>query len=389
MTGNTSLSLPAFPFGMGPYGTSSLAYDAFRTSNPICQVLVPSGQKVWLVTRYEDVCTVHKDSMFSRAEAVRTGAAMVKDAGLEVEAGVLQNTDGERHSRLRKVFASHYSQDQVTRWTEIISKEARETIQSLKGKRTFDLRSDFFEPVARRSAQEIFGFPISQRTQLLELFFNAAMMIELRKQISTSFREGPKPIEGSYLGLLGAACKNGHITESELLMNLIVIMTVTFDAIGGPFLGGVFALLRDYDQWELCLQQRSLLSNAVDEMLRSYPNGDGQFLRVAVRGTRLHGVEINPGDVVLAPVSAANADPQVFFEPRRYNVQRPNTNKHVAFGVGRHRCIGSLLVSVWMRTALEALLDHLPSLRLAVPPAAIRYRSTPLINIIDKLPVTH
>jgi cytochrome P450 len=389
MPSTALLSLPNFPFEVGPYGTPTLAYDVLRMSAPVCQVLVPSGLKVWLITRYEDVCTVHRDIMFSRDEAVRTGAALVKDAGMEVEEGVLQNTDGDRHTRLHRVFASHYSQDHVSSWANIIRSEALKAIDGLKPDKVFDLRSNFFEPVASRSAETIFGFPVSANYRLLEHFFEASMLFDLRKRIVSSLRDGVRPAKGSYLGILNSARSEGLISESELVMNLIVFMIATLEAIAAPFLGGIFALLRDRDQWNICLREPWLLPNAVDEMLRCYPNGDGIFLRIAMKNIVLSGVEIRRGDAVLAPVSAANVDPAVFPEPRRYDARRQNSNKHVAFNVGRHHCMGSLFAKVWMRTALETLLDRLPSLRLAVAPTSITYRPVRFISIMERLPVTY
>jgi cytochrome P450 len=389
MTSTALLSLPCFPFEMGPYGSPTLAYDVLRMSTPVCQVLVPSGLNVWLVTRYEDVCAVHRDTMFSRDEAVRIGAALVNGAGMEVEEGVLQNTDGDRHARLRRVFASHYSQDHASSWANIIQSEARKAIDGFKPDKVFDLRGNFFEPVAKRSAETIFGFPVSANFRLLEHFFEASMLYDLRKRVVSSLRNGVRPPKGSYLGILNSARSEGLISDSELVMNLIVFMIATHEAIAAPFLGGMFALLRDRDQWNICLQDRRLLHNAVDEMLRCYPNGDGIFLRIAMKNIVLRGVEIRRGDAVLAPVAAANVDPAVFPEPRRYDARRHNSNKHVAFNVGRHRCIGSLLAKVWMRTALETLLDRLPSLRLAVAPTSITYRPVRLISIMERLPVTY
>ena len=58
--------------------------------------------------------------MFSRAEAVRTAATLVKSAGMEVEPNVLQNTDGEQHARLRRVFGIHYGHEHIPRWTDTI-----------------------------------------------------------------------------------------------------------------------------------------------------------------------------------------------------------------------------------------------------------------------------
>jgi cytochrome P450 len=387
----TALSLPSFPFDMGPYGSATLAYDAFRTRTPVCRILVPSGLEVWLITRYADVCMVHRDPTFSREEAVRAGAALVKEAGMEIEAGVLQNIDGERHTRLRKVFASHYMQNQTSRWTHVIRAEAHEVIDTLKPNTVFDLRVNFFEPVAQRSAETIFGFPIKPDYRILDLFFDAAKLSDLQKRYASAVSDSSihATSESMYFETLKSACRDGVIDEADLIMNLIVFTIVTFDAIGGPFLGGLFALLRDHDQWEACVQKRQLLPNAVNEMLRCYPNGDGQFLRVALSDVILSGVKISQGDIVLAPVSAANVDPDVFPDPRRFDVRRSNSDKHVAFGVGRHHCIGSFLVAVWMRAALEALLDRLPSLRLAVPPEAIQYQSVPLINTMDQLPVIY
>ena len=93
----------------------------------------------------------------------------------------------------------------------------------------------------------------------------------------------------------------------------------------------------------------------------------------------LHSVRISRGDAILAPVSAAN----------RFDIHRSNSNKHIAFGIGRHRCIGAVLAKVWMQTVLAALLDRFPSLRLAVAPESIGFGSNPLIYLMERLPVRY
>jgi cytochrome P450 len=389
MAGQTQVALPGYPFEMGPYGSSTLAYDRFRKSTPVCRVSLQSGFEAWLVTRYADVCAVLKDPTFSRSEAVRVGASLVKDAAMELEAGVLQNTEGAEHSRLRSVFASHYSPGHASHWAEIIRTEAHGAIDRLRSGKTFDLRADILEAIGNRCAEKFFGLPVYHGPQILELYFDEKIMLDLRGRLASLVRNEDRHPDCSYLGLLCAACRNGNISEAELVANLMVFATVTFQGLAAPFLGGVFALLRNYDQWESCLREPSLVPNAVDEMLRCYPNGDGQFLRIAMADVVLSGVRIRRGDAVLAPAPAANTDPEIFTEPRRFDVRRPNSNKHVAFGIGRHRCLGSSLVETWMRTVLTVLLDRLPSLRLAATPETIRYVPHPLINIMESLPVMY
>jgi nocardicin N-oxygenase len=268
-----------------------------------------------------------------------------------------------------------------------VRQEAHKTLDGLGAESTFDLRYEFFEPVARCTAERIFGFPDERRPELMEVSFGEKGMLNLRNKVSYLIRHGENATKGSYLQGIITACKNGHLNELELASNLTFFVSLTFEAIAAPFLGGVFAMLRDLSQWDACLKDRTLLPNAVSEMLRCYPNGDGQFLRIAIDDTVLSGVTIRSGDAVLAPAPAANIDPDVFLAPRQFNVRRWNSNKHVAFGVGPHHCLGSFLVETWMRTALSTLLEHFPSLRLAVAPTAVRYQRMPLIKVMEGLPV--
>src|SRR5262245_6429953 len=371
-------NLPAFPFDFGPYGTPTRAYDIFRKFCPVRRVSLPSGLVVWLVTSYADVCTVHSDPTFSRAEAVRIGATLVKRAGMELAPNVLQNTDGEQHSRLRRIFGIHYGPEHVPRWTRTIFVEAHRAIDRLGKGRVFDLRADVFEPIASRCAEILFGFPAATNKLQLDLFFDPDMMPEARSYILSIVDKRSALSEDSYIGSLEAARRNGQISESELVMNLLVFATATFSATRAAFLGGMFALLRDRRQWEACVEEKALLPQAVHEMLRCFPNGDGQFLRVAKNDCNLHSAKVLAGDALLAPVSAANTDPAIFANPRLFDIHRSNSNKHAAFGVGRHRCIGAMLAQIWMRTVLSALLERLPNLRLAVDPSTIRFGSNPL-----------
>jgi cytochrome P450 len=122
-------------------------------------------------------------------------------------------------------------------------------------------------------------------------------------------------------------------------------------------------LLENPEQLAAVRADRSLIPNAIEEALRF----DGPVVmqdRMANEDTVLAGVHIPAGSIVQVMAGAANRDPRVFSDPDRYDVRRPNANRHFAFSQGPHICIGQHLARVEMTRALTAILDKLTNLRL-------------------------
>jgi cytochrome P450 len=250
----------------------------------------------------------------------------------------------------------------------------------------FDLRADFFSLISRRSARRIFGFPEISGRDFQDASFEKTSMLSIQELVSSLLRAGDYP-QNTFMTKCIEAKSDGSLTASEVISNLTFFICLTFEALGAAFLGGVFALLRDLHQWETCLHDRSVLPNAVEEMVL-YPNEDGQFLRVALDDIELSDIMIRRGDVVLAPAAAGNVDPSIFPNPRCFDVTRSGSSRNIAFGIGRHRCLGEFLVKTWIVATSSTLLDRLPALRLAVNPESVAYRPIPLMNVLDRLPVT-
>ena len=114
----------------------------------------------------------------------------------------------------------------------------------------------------------------------------------------------------------------------------------------------------------------ALIPDAIQELLRLEPS----FVsvgRTAVRDTELAGQSIKTGDKVLIHWASANRDGGEFADPDAFDLGRER-NRHLSFGVGPHRCLGSNLARMNMRVALEELLRRLedsawPALRLGKP----------------------
>jgi cytochrome P450 len=128
-----------------------------------------------------------------------------------------------------------------------------------------------------------------------------------------------------------------------------------------------------------------LIANFVEECLRLESPIKGSF-RLALRDTRIGGVDIPAGSMLMAMNGAANRDPRVFDDPDRFDAARPNARRHIAFGHGEHFCPGASLARTEARISFERLLARLDDLQL-VDPSALSYAPTFVIRGLNALPL--
>jgi cytochrome P450 len=127
-----------------------------------------------------------------------------------------------------------------------------------------------------------------------------------------------------------------------------------------------------------------LLDRTIEESLRFESPVFG-LARTVTTEVEVSGTEMQPGDKVLLMYGSANHDPRRFPDPEVFDADRTDRPPHVAFGFGRHRCIGEHLARLEMRIVAEELLRRVPDYRLA-PGTTIQMR-TALVRGPRSLPV--
>jgi cytochrome P450 PksS len=134
------------------------------------------------------------------------------------------------------------------------------------------------------------------------------------------------------------------------------------------------------------IEQPALADSAVEELLR-YTN-PVQFgaSRIALEDVELGGVTIDKSSVVVAMLSSANRDEAVFNDPERLDIGR-EPNRHLAFGIGIHFCLGAPLARMEGCIAFNKFLKRFPNVRLAVPREQISWRASPVFRGLNALPV--
>jgi cytochrome P450 len=150
-----------------------------------------------------------------------------------------------------------------------------------------------------------------------------------------------------------------------LRLLLIAGIDTTWSAIGSC----LWHLATHDDDRRRLVAEPGLLPTAVEEFLRAY--APVTMAREIAKETRIDGTVFKPGEMVLLSFPAANRDPAMFPDPDRVVIDR-GANRHAAFGLGIHRCIGSNLARMEIRTALEEWLARIPEFRLA-PDAVVTW----------------
>ncbi|GAA3392720.1 cytochrome P450 [Cryptosporangium minutisporangium] len=146
------------------------------------------------------------------------------------------------------------------------------------------------------------------------------------------------------------------------------------------------SLLRMIEQPELTrqlIERPELMRSATEEFLRHGTPTQG-LARTVSRDTDWRGVRLAKGDRALLLWAAANRDPKAFERPDEIDLERA-PNRHMAFGVGQHRCLGSNHARVMFRVMVEQVLRRLPDFALAGEP--VRYGDAAAVYALKELPV--
>ncbi|MFI1167261.1 cytochrome P450 [Streptomyces sp. NPDC020801] len=366
---------------------------------PLTRIELPNGEGwAWLVTGMDDVRMVTNDPRFGR-EAVMERQVTRLAPHFIPSRGAVGFLDPPDHTRLRRAVAPAFT----ARGVERVRDDARRMLDELVDELVqdgppADLTAAVLSPFPIAVVCELMGVPAADRhgvhtwTQLILSSSHGALVSEQAKEeMGTYFTELIDARAGSddedVTSLLGAAVGRGEITLGEAV-GLAVLLQIGGEAVTNNS-GQMFYVLLTRPELAARLRaEPEIRPQAIDELLRYIPHRNAVGLsRIALEDVEIKGVRIRAGDPVYVSYLAANRDPEVFPDPDSIDFAR-GPNPHVAFGFGPHYCPGGQLARLESQLLVDALLDRLPGLRLAVPPGQVPFRKGALIRGPEALPVT-
>ncbi len=289
-----------------------------------------------------------------------------------------------QHTRYRKKVSSVFTARAVAALRDRVEQTAAMLLERLTGERgVVDIVDRYCAQLPVAIISDILGVPDSDRERVLEFGELAAPSLDvgltwpqyqrvqrgiagfnswLAEHLRTLRRA---PGEDLLSQLIHAETEDGtSLDETELLGIAGLVLAAGFETTVN-LLGSAIGLLLDTPQQLQKLTDRpQLWPNAVEEILR-LESPVQLTARVARTDTVLADTPIQQGKMVVVYLAAANRDPSVFPDPHRFDVERANAGRHLAFSGGRHFCLGAALARAEGEVGLRTFFDVFPDVRSA------------------------
>ncbi len=378
-------------------------YARMRQEAPVARVLSPTQQvPLWIVSRYRDTLELLRDPRFAKdryklADEDRLRYFRVEEFG-QLDKHML-NSDPPVHSRLRSLVSQAFTARRVESLRPRITAIAQRLLESLPPSGSVELLEAFAFPLPVTVIAELLGVPPEDQDQFREwtttlLSPRGTHLEPLRKtavQLQQYFqdflaRRRAEPGDDLTSALLAAEEQGDRLTPVELMSMVFLLLIAGHETTVNLIANGVWALLRHPEQLERLRANPSLIEPAVEEMLRYCGPLRNSTSRFALQDTEFQGQLIPAGQMIVALLLSANHDPEQFPEPERFDITR-TPNRHVAFGMGIHFCLGAPLARLEAMLAIPLLLERLPRLRFAEDPSTLRWRTGLLIHGLERLPI--
>lgn len=328
---------------------------------------------MWFITRHDDVLRVLADF---ETYTVDTEDSIIRD----MFGRHMMTIDGPEQLRHKKQCMPMFRPKDLadTLGPSLLDRVSR-LVDAAAEAEVLELRSQLARPLAVETVTQIIGIPMDHVPRITrwydrfaESLANFARDPEIRakgREASVEFAALVRavlafPADGSSDSLLNRLNHTqDRLTDDEIVSNALIIMFGGIETTEAQLCNTVWSLLSHPEQLSEARANHALLDAAIEESLRWQPSVQS-CTRHATREVELGGVTISEGEVVQCMLGAANRDPEIFKEPDRFDIHRSNLRDHVAFGSGRHFCLGAPLARVEIRTALISLLERFPDLSL-------------------------
>ncbi len=349
----------------------------------------------WAIYGYDALYDAVQDpELFSSAHSATTPKGVPRST--QDDALIPIDIDGPLVHEYRRIVLSWFSPGGARELEPRVREIATELIDEFIERGHADLSQDLFTPLPARLILEMLGWDterwpewiqwihstVHDRTEhperaveaVTNIFTNIGEEIERRRAHLT---------DDMFSDILRAEIDGAPLTDAQVISYAFLLLLGGMDTTAGLTGNVVVELDRRPRLRRQLIEDPSLMAKATEEFLRFDSPSFGLY-RTVTRDSEFHGQQLRHGDRVILMFPAAGLDPSTFDHPDEIDFTR-TSNRHMAFGLGAHRCLGSHHARVMFRVMLEEVLTRMPDFR--IEGDIVRFEDAGDVYAVRRLPV--
>jgi cytochrome P450 len=393
-------------------GTSGLGrfpvYDRLRTEDPVHWSEILNS---WVITRYDDVHAGFVDERLSANRIPVIMSQVPEDMRERVQP--LENhfrkwmgmNDPPEHTKLRNRITPSFAPKVIGLMKDPIQSIVDGLLDAVEPQGRMDLMNDFAFKLTATVICDMLGIPRedqnrfrSQSEDIMKFLGGSPAtmaqsieqsqkgLMELVPYFKSLINERRQTPRDDLISRFVQLEKTGDGFNDEDLVAMCIFLffaghETTMNLVGNGFL----AMFQNPAEMEKLKQDPALLPSAVEEFLRYYSSLQRQ-VRYVKEDLEIRGREIHKGQGIMLMQGAANRDSAEFTDPNRLDITR-KPNRHLAFSVGTHFCLGAPLARLEGRIAFGTVLERFPEIRLECPVEELEWHPTMTFLSMKSMPV--
>ena len=398
--------VPEYPMGRAsgcPFAPPPEVME-LGAARPLSRVRIWDGSTPWLITGYEEVRTLFSDSRVS-VDDRRPGFPHWNEGMLSTvhkRPRSVFTSDAEEHTRFRRMLSKPFTFKRVEGLRPAIQQITDEHIDAiLAGPQPADVVTALALPVPSLVISQLLGVPYED-AEMFQHHANIGLAryatgedtvkgaVNLNKYLAQLVEAKMENPAEDAVSDLAERVKAGELSVKEAAQLGTGLLIAGHETTANMIGLGVLALLHYPEQAAVLrdTDDSKVIANAVEELLRYLSIIQNGQRRVAAEDIEIAGEIIRAGEGIIIDLAPANWDAKAFAEPERLYLHRSGAGQHVAFGYGRHQCVGQQLARAELQIVFHTLLRRIPTLELAVPIEDIPFKHDRLAYGVYELPVT-
>ena len=343
-------------------------WDELRSKCPIAHTDRFMG--VYFPTRYADVRAVAYDT-----EHFSSRRIIVRETPPPRIPAPPITSDPPEHRPARMVLLPPFTPDAMKKLEPRARTLANELIDRFVSRGSADAAVEYAQEIPVRLIAHMLGLPEADgdryrrwiKMVLEDGITDVSVAVQAAGEMQHYFmgyvqQRMEKPGDDLISYLINAKANGQPLSPENVIGSLRLLLIAGIDTTWSGIGSCIWHLATHPEDRRRLVREPALMPTAIEELLRAY--APVTMAREVVKETQINGCTFKPGEMVLLSFPAANRDPEMFEDADKVIIDRKE-NRHAAFGLGIHRCVGSNLARLELTVAVEELLKRIPEFRLA------------------------